>query len=251
VSRRLLILSCSKRKCSRIEPLPATHRYDGPAFRVLRSFQQHHHEAARHLDVYVLSARYGLIPSSYSIPDYDFPMTAHRALELHDDVRTRFTRILSADHCHVCLALSNLYLLALGSWEDLVPSLSTVVVAGGGLGARLARLKQWLTGKTTENPDSYRNAPVTTGHVRFRGVKLCLTPDELATQVQHLLAGHSNDFRLRDWYVDVNGVHLPPKWLLSKLTGVAVSRFSARDARRVFQRLGILTHRVQGVPHEV
>ena len=61
-NRRLLILACSQRKQASCEPLPAIDRYNGPLFLVLRRFMRECPRQARLLDVYILSAAYGLIP---------------------------------------------------------------------------------------------------------------------------------------------------------------------------------------------
>lgn len=51
---RLLILSCSQRKRSTSNLLPAIERYDGPAFQVLRKFLREFPLEAESLDVYIL-----------------------------------------------------------------------------------------------------------------------------------------------------------------------------------------------------
>ncbi len=63
--KRLLILSCSQRKSESLERLPAIERYNGPLFFVLRRFIRECPGQARHLDVYILSAAYGLIPWNF------------------------------------------------------------------------------------------------------------------------------------------------------------------------------------------
>ena len=67
-NRRLLILSCSQRKHTSLDPLPAIERYDGPLFKVLRRFLRESSHQARDLDVFILSAAYGLIPGGLSNP---------------------------------------------------------------------------------------------------------------------------------------------------------------------------------------
>ena len=96
-ARRLLVIACSARKRKDAGLLPAVDRYDGPAFRVLRKFLA---DAADPPDVLVLSARYGLIPSSRGVPDYDRRLTPGDADALRPGVllalgdalaRTRYT----------------------------------------------------------------------------------------------------------------------------------------------------------------
>ncbi len=59
-----LILSCSQKK--RSEPGPAYLVYDGPYYRILRG-----HGPPWPVDVYVLSAKHGLIPVTHEIEPYD------------------------------------------------------------------------------------------------------------------------------------------------------------------------------------
>ncbi|MCP4539438.1 MAG: hypothetical protein GY832_20060 [Chloroflexi bacterium] len=60
-----LILSCSQKK--RLEPGPAYLVYDGPYYRILRK-----HGPPWPVDVYVLSAKYGLIPDVRQARGWDF-----------------------------------------------------------------------------------------------------------------------------------------------------------------------------------
>ena len=41
------------------------------------------------------------------------------------------------------------------------------------------------------------------------------------------------------WYVQVDDQQVPPKWLVSKLTGLPVNAFHTNEARRVLHQLGI------------
>ena len=89
--RRLLILSCSQRKHETQELLPAIERYNGPLFFVLRHFLRERPRQARQLDVYILSAVYGLIPGNLPIEWYDRKMDLSRAIELQPYVNTTFS----------------------------------------------------------------------------------------------------------------------------------------------------------------
>ena len=91
---RLLILSCSSKKRSDQGLLPALERYDGPAYRVVNKFLRVHPSGVQSLDMYILSAEFGLIPSSKPIPDYDRRMTLQRAKELQQPVLNELKQIL-------------------------------------------------------------------------------------------------------------------------------------------------------------
>lgn len=68
---RLLILSCSRKKHPAQGLLPALERYDGPAYRVINKFLRVHPSEKQSLNVYILSARFGLISDDERIPNCD------------------------------------------------------------------------------------------------------------------------------------------------------------------------------------
>ena len=76
---RLLILSCSQRKRPTKGKLPALKRYDGPAFRVMNKFMRVCPSEVHLPDVYILSAKFGLISADQPIPSYDHRMTSQRS----------------------------------------------------------------------------------------------------------------------------------------------------------------------------
>jgi hypothetical protein len=90
-----LILSCSRKKKAGVKSLPALERYDGPAFQVLRKFIVECPAEARKLDIYILSAKFGLITSDQQIPCYDRQMDAKRAMELNPAATTELKRLLT------------------------------------------------------------------------------------------------------------------------------------------------------------
>ena len=91
---RLLILSCSERKRPIQGLLPALERYNGPAYQVLNKFLRVHPSEAQSLDVYILSAEFGLISASEPIPDYDRRMASQRVEELQQPTLNELKQIL-------------------------------------------------------------------------------------------------------------------------------------------------------------
>ncbi len=67
--KRLIVLSCSATKASANGALPAIILYDGPMFRVLRSFLRDYHWPES-LSLAVLSAKYGMIGGVSQIETY-------------------------------------------------------------------------------------------------------------------------------------------------------------------------------------
>lgn len=83
----LLILSCSRAKDDNHLAMPAIDRYDGPVFRTLRSWVKINYPRMKgalpsHLQVYILSGRYGLVWHNTPIPYYDQKMTLATAAML-------------------------------------------------------------------------------------------------------------------------------------------------------------------------
>jgi hypothetical protein len=235
--RRLLILSCSKRKRSGPDLLPAIERYDGPTFRVLRRFLREQPGRAGQLDVFVLSAAYGLIPGWSPINEYDQVMTPQRATELRDEMLTIFANLIRTGYTKLCLAMSAKYLMALEGWPALVPKEVSVVITDGLQGSKLTQLKRWLWQGKPDDFRQKRQAIKASGVAHLRGVELRLTPIQVLERGRTALAeDKAGADRFREWYVEVDGRRVAPKWLVSKLTGLPVSAFTTGEARRVLNR---------------
>lgn len=142
--KRLLILSCSQRKNTSQEKLPAIERYNGPLFFVLRRFLRECPCEAEQLDVYILSASYGLISADYQTEFYDQKMNLARIVELHPQIKTRFSGILRKNYVSLCFVLGKLYLKAFEDLQDLIPTLTESIVACGPIGKKQTHLKKWL-----------------------------------------------------------------------------------------------------------
>ena len=149
IERRLLILSCSQRKCTSPEPVPAIERYNGPFYFVLRRFLRKFPCQASLLDVHILSAAYGLIPRDFPTPWYDRKMDMSRAVELQPQVNTTFSDIVRDNYDSICFALGKAYLKGFENALELVPSETELVITHGRIGEQQAQLKEWLW---TENP---------------------------------------------------------------------------------------------------
>ena len=149
--QRLLILSCSQRKNASQGHLPAVERYDGPLFFVLRRFLRECPREAKQLDVYILSAAYGLIPRNFPTPLYDQKMNMSRVVELHPQIKTKFSDILQNDYTSICFVLGKTYLKVFESLQDLIPTFTESVVTNGPIGKKQTQLKNWLW----VNPNDY------------------------------------------------------------------------------------------------
>lgn len=142
--RRLLILSCSQRKHETQELLPAIERYNGPLFFVLRRFLRECPRQARQLDVYILSAAYGLIPGDFPIAWYDRKMNLSRAIELQPYVNTTFLDLPRYKYASICFVLGTTYLKAFAGTQGLIPDHTEPIIAHGPIGKKQTQLKKWL-----------------------------------------------------------------------------------------------------------
>lgn len=149
--RRLLILSCSQRKHTSQGLLPAIERYNGPLFFVLRRFLRECPREAKQLDIYILSAAYGLIPGDFPAPLYDRKMSMLRSIELQPQIKTTFSDILPNNYSSICFVLGNTYLKAFEGLLDLIPKFAEFIVTYGPIGKKQTQLKNWLW----ENSNDY------------------------------------------------------------------------------------------------
>ena len=142
--RRLLILSCSQRKHTSEDLLPAIERYNGPLFFVLRRFLRECPHEAKQLDVYILSAAYGLIAGDFPIPFYDQKMNMARVVELQPQIRRTFSDVLQNNYTSICFVLGKTYLKVFKGLQDLIPTFTESIIPYGPIGKKQTLLKRWL-----------------------------------------------------------------------------------------------------------
>jgi hypothetical protein len=246
---RLLILGCSARKRGGPEPVEPLERYDGPMWRIVRHYLASEPLFGSDLEIWALSAEFGLVGRDEQIPMYERLMDERRAHELRPGVTARLAKVIRPDHKYVCLAVSERYMTAIEGVEGLLPDGARVTITNGTAGVKLAQLKAWLGGRDWQPRDDLpmRLEGKTDGERRMNlcGVTVRATPDEVFEVARRGIERGERGVRLfRDWYVQVDGKRVSPKWLVSKLSGVPTSRFDAGDARRVLVHLGIDVERV-------
>ena len=142
--RRFPILSCSQRKHTTEDLLPAVERYNGSLFFVLRRFIRECPHEVKQLDVHILSAAYGLIAGDFPIPLYDQKMKTVRIVELQPQVKTTFSSLLQNNYASICLVLGNTNLKTFDGLHNLTPNLTQSIVAYGAIGKKQTQLKKWL-----------------------------------------------------------------------------------------------------------
>lgn len=140
--RRLLIISCSKRKVRFDSPHPAFDVYDGVTYRVLKKIQRDY-TWPDDLDMLILSAEFGLISPDFFITYYDREMTNRRADELQEDVSSsllEFIRINGYSEVVVNLGATYFKVFENTIW----PNDLDVGLIAGRIGQKLQLMKQWV-----------------------------------------------------------------------------------------------------------
>lgn len=233
-------MNCSQRKIEDPSPVPAVDRYDGPLFRVLRRFAREQPDVRANTSIYIVSAKYGLVPGCTPILPYDQRMTPERVRELRPTVAGTLRELVRAHPVEeICVCVSSSYRPALAGWRTDEIS-ATIVEIGGSIGKQQADLRDWLR--------QCHAAPATsakvTGAARIRGRRLSYSSDQ-ARQVarQALVEQRGHPFNFEAWYVELDNQRVAPKWFVSQLAELPVSAFSAQEARRVLAQLGIEVRR--------
>ena len=239
---RCLILGCTEAKRHDDGELSALERYNGPTFQVLRRFLEEAESELKDVDVYVLSAKHGLIAADEPIEDYDRRMTPARAIELRPKVSDRLREILSQCFDEVFVSLSHLYLQAIDGFEASVPNGTEVIISQASMGKRLTALKSWLYQLPEGTIASEREESTVrvSGQATLRGQEIEATAEEVMTLAQQALAhGRGRPYNFRSWYALIGEERVSTKWLASLLSELEVSEFQSSEARRVLRQLGI------------
>jgi hypothetical protein len=165
-----VVLGCSATKRETGGKLPAIDLYDGPMYRVMRSFLRTH-AWPKDLSVAVLSAEHGLMGGLTPIETYDNRMTAARANALSGKVDKTLTQ-WQPEHDRIELVLGKDYMGAIRPAVDrLWPKAKTVQVAEGPIGMKLNYLSKSLRTSGIEA------GPRTVDSPRYRGRPAYFLPD--------------------------------------------------------------------------
>lgn len=245
---RCLILSCSQRKSTLSQPLSAIDRYTGPSYQVLNKFLREQPHESNNLDIYILSARYGLIRSQTPTHYYDQKMTSANAAVLRRQVLHTFEQqILPKKYAEIFVSMGKTYLLAL----DDLPTINEhikLIISQGSSGKKLTELRNWLWGCT---PAASQNSiPLATPNLDkqtavLRGHSVTMTTAAVLSLLQDKIeASNGLAFHIQSWYVEVDGARISPKWAAQVLFNLPVSEFSADEARRVLRRLGLNCYQI-------
>lgn len=145
IERRLLIMSCSKSKVATPGSMPAARRYNGIMYKALRKAARQDPKSIRKLDLWILSAKFGLIRYDRPIGWYELKMTKQLAEKHASNVQDIYRKILkTGEYDKICFAMSKLYLSTFGDYHKPVPFLTSIHVCDGNIYYKPGQLYKWL-----------------------------------------------------------------------------------------------------------
>jgi hypothetical protein len=241
--QRIVITSCSQRKKSDKHLLPAIERYDGPNFRLLRKYLS---QSTDKLDIYVLSAKFGLLAYTTEIPFYEQKLSNQQFHELTEISRLQANQFFTETEKpkEVFVNLGSSYLQVFEPTLEKLAQTNSLTFTSGSSGKRLAEMHDWLYG--ANSPLRNERAETKSEEVFIQGIRLQTSENEIRAIIQNEVAQNkTKDLQnFQSWFVPIDDIKVSPKWLISKLTGLPVGKFHSDQARKVLQRLGIKVERV-------
>lgn len=134
--KSLIIISCSSRKKESSGKVKAWDLYDGIFYRMLKKNNVDFNK----FDIFIISAKYGLITPDTLIEYYDQKMTKDRANTLGAAVSSELLRTLSKEpvYDNIYLCLGKLYTKAI---RFALPHFEYKEITGG-IGVKLKKLKK-------------------------------------------------------------------------------------------------------------
>lgn len=149
-SKHLLLLSCSGRKRNLAGEQPAYKLYDGPCYRSIRKHIVDYKDMPA--DLYVISAKYGLIRGDELIEQYELRMTSERARSLRPRISAQFREMLqSKEYEEVFINMGKIYLSSIDGFELLLNPSVNVDYAPGTIGERTSQTMKWINKMKTRN----------------------------------------------------------------------------------------------------
>ena len=139
--KKLLILSCGRRKRPNKGIIRAIDRYDGGWHRVVRK-RVFSDDRIDDIDVVILSGRYGLISADYLIPYYEEQEPHRRLREKREEIHRSLRKLIETEN------YGEIYLLMGSEFKGVVdgaiPKSVDVVFCNGGYGEKMSHFIEWL-----------------------------------------------------------------------------------------------------------
>lgn len=139
----MLLISCSQTKRP-LNRTKAIELYDGPYYRVIRKLRREDNYPSE-TELFIVSARYGVIHENDEIDFYDLKMNADRAQELRTSNLVVLNELIThGKYSHILINLGHIYLESIRGYEKLIPRYTDVQVCSGQIGERMSQMKNWL-----------------------------------------------------------------------------------------------------------
>lgn len=136
-----LIISCSAKKNSNTNPLPAMELYDGPYYRTLRKLNDE--KKLQKIHIMIISAKYGLLNPYDPIEDYNLKMTDEIAQKLNKKLKKDLNQFLKERNFNeIYISMGKDYQKAINGLE-----FDNVQFAEGKIGQKISKTKKWINSK--------------------------------------------------------------------------------------------------------
>lgn len=142
MERYLLLVSCSNRKNWDIQaPTPAIDVYDGAFYRVIKKSINSKPDILSKLSMYILSAKYNIIPDNFEILPYDQKMTDSEALSKSEDNTEILNKYIQKENpSELVVVMGKTYRDSI-LWENIDTPKKFIT---GEIGEMQSKLKNWL-----------------------------------------------------------------------------------------------------------
>ena len=139
-----MIISCSDKKNTKPDLIPAIQRYKGAWYGVINKLKREGN-FPDNLDIHIISAEYGLINSETQIKNYDQEMDYTRARELNGPILNKLEKIISkTSYESILVNLGSTYMTAISGLEKIVPYTTKIQFLKGRIGERKRDMKEWI-----------------------------------------------------------------------------------------------------------
>lgn len=134
----IIVVSCTEKKTA--GNVPAFDKYVARQHKLVRDNLEDLWAAGH--TVYILSAKFGLVPAQRALPDYDLKMTVDRGVELGKQVRAELALATEEDDGEIVVYGSAIYRAVIEAATD--RPVNGLVGADRGCGDHYSALKKFL-----------------------------------------------------------------------------------------------------------
>lgn len=144
--QHLLLIGCSSIKRHDPFAIQALERYVGTTYKVIKKARREGYWPQQ-TEIFIISAKYGLISEYTLIEDYDQKMSKDRALELQSEISQALDTLLrEKEYKQIFVNMGKIYTQSVASSSEFFKARreGRLQEATGGIGERLQQTKAWL-----------------------------------------------------------------------------------------------------------